>query len=423
MSPLNESGRAAAGPDGATVRDRNGEMSLTERVRSLRLGQSGQGGGSGRGSVLPWALCAVLFVTAAAFGFRTYRLSPQGEVDGAANPSESVKQGGQSSSNLVTARTADSGEVALEQKGYIIPAHTIQVSPISVSGRLEWLHERFEEGAQFKEGDLLARIEDTEYRAKRDRSRAVMNSTRARLTELRNGSRPEEVKQAEADLNDFDAQARQLKLDWDRVKRLIGTQALTTQDEEKARFAFEAMIARVMNKRKGYELMVLGPRQERIDAAEADFKQAEADLAEAEWRLKNCEIRSPVTGTILAKKAEKGNLVNPSAFSGGLSLSLCDMADLADLEVDLSVQERDISAVFVGQKCTVMPEAFNRYQPFLDKHPSGYEGVVSRLMPIADRAKGAIPVRVKVKMPKEEEGMYLKPDMGVIVVFKKRDAK
>ena len=73
----------------------------------------------------------------------------------------------------------------------------------------------------------------------------------------------------------------------------------------------------------------------------------------------------------------------------------------------------------VGQECLVMPEAFQKNETFLKKHPKGYSGKVSRLMPTADRAKGAIPVRVKVSVPREEEGVYLKPDMSVIVSFKK----
>ena len=84
------------------------------------------------------------------------------------------------------------------------------------------------------------------------------------------------------------------------------------------------------------------------------------------------------------------------------------MADLSDLEVDLNIQERDISVVQVGQKCRVRAEAYN------DRI---YEGHVDRLMPIADRAKGAIPVRVKIRIPAAEEGVYLKPEMGAIVTF------
>ena len=63
------------------------------------------------------------------------------------------------------------------------------------------------------------------------------------------------------------------------------------------------------------------------------------------------------------------------------------------------------------------PEAFQNNKPFLAKHPKGYKGTVSRLMPIADRAKGAVPVRVKVRVPGEEEGVYLKPEMGAVVSF------
>jgi multidrug resistance efflux pump len=129
-------------------------------------------------------------------------------------------------------------------------------------------------------------------------------------------------------------------------------------------------------------------------------------LAKAEWRLGNCIIRAPISGTILKKNAEEGNIVNPIAFNG--SFSLCDMADLSDLEVDLTIQERDISKVFKGQKCKVRAEAFP---------DRVYDGYVSRLMPIADRAKGAIPVRVKVTVPAEEEGVYLKPEMGALVSF------
>ena len=96
--------------------------------------------------------------------------------------------------------------------------------------------------------------------------------------------------------------------------------------------------------------------------------------------------------------------MNPIAMNG--SFSLCDLADLSDLEVELTIEERDISKVAVGQKCKVRTEAYP------DRI---YEGVVSRLMPIADRNKAAIPVRVKVAVPQEEEGIYLKPDMIALV--------
>ena len=72
--------------------------------------------------------------------------------------------------------------------------------------------------------------------------------------------------------------------------------------------------------------------------------------------------------------------------------------------------ERSLESVggLLGQRCRIHAEAYP------ERH---YEGYVSRLMPTADRAKSAIPVRVKVSIPREEEGVYLKPDMGAIVTF------
>jgi hypothetical protein len=84
------------------------------------------------------------------------------------------------------------------------------------------------------------------------------------------------------------------------------------------------------------------------------------------------------------------------------------MADLSNLEVDLSIQERDIARVFRDQRCIVRAEAYPE---------RAYSGVVSRLMPIADRAKGAVSVRVKIRIPAAEEGVYLKPEMGAVVTF------
>ena len=92
------------------------------------------------------------------------------------------------------------------------------------------------------------------------------------------------------------------------------------------------------------------------------------------------------------------------------SYSLCEMADLSDLEVELKIQERDVSKIFKGQKCKIRAEAWP---------DRVYEGYVSRLMPIADRGQGAVPVRVKISVPPEEEGVYLKPEMGAVVTFLK----
>ena len=117
-------------------------------------------------------------------------------------------------------------------------------------------------------------------------------------------------------------------------------------------------------------------------------------------------VRAPSSGTILKKNAEEGNLVNPVAFND--TFSLCELANLSELEVELAIQERDIGKIKPGQRCKVRTEAFP------DRI---YDGVVSRLMPVANRSQSAIPIRVKIAVPHEEEGIYPKPEMIAVVSF------
>jgi multidrug resistance efflux pump len=374
--------------------------SLRDRVRGLRLPDAAPGERSWT-SLIPWILCGCLTLSTVYFAWLAMTAAPAVATDDQAAPSAG------NGSNPTASSTA-AGNIALESKGYLIPAHQIQVSP-KVGGMITKLYIR-EEGQQFKQNDVLAEIERTEYQCDHDRAVASLGQARERLRELENGNRPEEIQSAKAELAEAEANREQLYLDWKRNINLKTGNALAQREYELAQGAYLAADRRAARLREMFHLMVAGPRKERIDAARADVKQWEAELAKAKWRLDNCLVRAPVTGTILSKKAEEGNMVNPSAFSNGLSASLCDMADLSLLEVELDVQERDISKVFRGQPCKVRAEAFP---------DRVYEGVVSRLMPIANRAKGAVPVRVTVTVPREEEGAYLKPEMGAIVSFMK----
>jgi len=85
------------------------------------------------------------------------------------------------------------------------------------------------------------------------------------------------------------------------------------------------------------------------------------------------------------------------------------MANLAELEVELKIAERDISKVAAKQKCEIRAEAYP---------DRVYQGEVSRLMPTADCGNSAVPVRVGIVIPAgEAEGTYLRPEMGAIVTF------
>jgi len=155
-------------------------------------------------------------------------------------------------------------------------------------------------------------------------------------------------------------------------------------------------------------MMKKGVRDERKDAAKAEYEQACAEMAKSKWRLDNCQVTAPIDGIILEKKTELGNTVRPEAFSNGLSANLCDMADLRNLEVEVDISERDIRQVTKNQKCLITTEAFK------DKK---YTGHVARIMPVASRSKASVTVRVKIDVPESERD--LRPEMRARVQFLK----
>lgn len=374
---------------------RAAKLTLSDRVKSLRLPNKTAPAASERsGSAwLPWSLCGLFALTTAAFAVAAFS-KPPAEAPRAAPVTTLPETPG--------SPVAQSGALALESKGYIIPARQIQVSP-KVGGMVMKLN--IEEGQRVKKGDIIAEIERVEYETDRDRVRGLLAAARERFKELKVGNRPEEIHQAKAELDEAEAMRRQWYLDYER-SRSLNKQVLSPKEFEAAESGFKAADRRLEQRKMAYKLMVDGPRREKIDAAQAEVDQLEADLFKAQWRLDNCTVRAPISGTILTKIAEEGNIVNQMALN--LKGSLCDIADLSDLEVELKVQDRDLSKVFKGQKCRVRSDAYP---------DRVYDGVVSRLMPIADRSQGAVPVRVKVRVPTEEEGVYLKPEMGAVVSF------
>lgn len=380
----------------ATAKDlpssEDGPAALRERVLSLRLPKHDPSRGTGHAR-LAWGLAGVLAIIVCVL---VVLLWQRGSQDSAV----AVSQERPSSS----APTASSGNIALDSKGYIMPVQRILVSP-KVSGMIVKLD--ILEGRRVKKGAVLAELEDIDYQADLSHAEHFLEAARQRLGEIV-AMLPREIGQAKAELERAKPELTQLKADFERSRDLYFKQKAVSQlDYELAESKYHSADQHVRSLEFALELLE-SSRGKKVAAAEAEVREAEADLVKARWRLDNCKIRAPIDGTILKKNAEEGNLVNPIAMNG--SFSLCDLADLSDLEVELTIEERDISKVVVGQKCKVRTDAYPERV---------YDGVVSRLMPIADRNKAAIPVRVKVTVPREEEGIYLKPDMTAMVSFLK----
>jgi HlyD family secretion protein len=309
---------------------------------------------------------------------------------------------------LQTELPENSTAAVLTAGGYIVAHHKIQLGS-KVMGKVSWIG--VEKGDFVKRGQLLVRLEDQEYRARENEMQAALLSAQERLSELENGSRPQEIARGKADLELAEANLRNAKVTLERTEKLVKDGIMTQQNLDDARARYDVFNSQVESARKALDLWQIGPREEQIKAQRANVRTAEASLEFSRTQLEATEIRAPIDGTILERLVEKGEMVTTS-FVGdrGAKSSVVSIADLNDLQVEIDVSQADFARLKMDQPAIIVPEAF------ADRR---YEGQLEEIAPEANRQKATVQVKVKVIKPDS----YLRPEMNAKVTFFKEAVK
>jgi HlyD family secretion protein len=301
----------------------------------------------------------------------------------------------------ISAASAPEG-VVLNATGYIVAAHKIQVAA-KVVGKVKWIG--VDKGDRVREGDVIVRLEDDEYQAQLQQARGQVTSLQAKLDEAVNGSRPEEVAQAAANLDVARADLENARVTLERNRNLThdGVMARQSLDDSQARY--DGALHKVNALQKAYDLVKIGPRKEQIDSLRGQLDQAKGAMAYAETTLANTVIRAPVTGTILEREVEKGEFVT-TGFVGdrGAKGYVVSLADLNDLEVELDISQADFARLHSAQHGVVTTDAFPDRK---------YAGFIKEISPEANRQKATVQVKVKIAKPDD----YLRPEMNASVAF------
>ncbi len=303
----------------------------------------------------------------------------------------------------VARATAEGGNVAgsviLTATGYVIPHHKIEANS-KVTGRVAWIG--VEKGDQVKEGQVLVRLEDQEFRAQYEQARGAAESASAQLEQLEHGSRPEEIRQAEHNLNEARATAANDKIALDRTRTLFDQGVVSKQALDDATARYEASQQRAHSIEQSQTLARIGPRVEEIARAKGALMQAEGQAAYAKSQLDATVIHAPISGTILERSVEKGELLTGQFASA--ARPVFSIADLKDIQADLDIAQDDFAKLMPHQKAVVTVDAF----PDLK-----WDGVVAEVSPEANRQKATIEVKVQILNP----DAHLRPEMNTTVRF------
>ena len=304
--------------------------------------------------------------------------------------------------HAMTSGAGSSDPVILNATGYIIAAHTIEVAA-KVVGKVLWIG--VDKGDHVRAGQVLVRLEDQEYRAHVLEAQGALDNLKARLAELENGSRPEEIAKAKADVEQAKANQADAQVTLKRTQELVKQGVFPRQQLDDAQAKYDDAAARVASLERTLDLAKIGPRREEIDSMRAQVKQAQGTLDYAKTQLDDTVITAPVTGTILDRNVEKGEFVT-TGFVGdkGAKGYVVSLADLNDLQVELDINQNDFAKLGPRTRGIVTTDAYP------DRR---YDGVIQQISPEANRQKATVQVKVQVLHPDS----YLRPEMNASVAF------
>jgi len=240
-------------------------------------------------------------------------------------------------------------------------ATEVQVAP-EVGGRIVEL--TIQEGDRVAQGDVIARLDSRDVDLTLKRAQADRAQAEAQLRLLRAGSRPEDIRQAEAQAAaaDADVAAAQSDLasaetDLQRFERLLqsnsGSQkqrddAATRRDV--ARDRLTAARARVAAARAGVARLKSGARREEVEAARAHVAAVDAQIATLEKSKGDATVIAPVGGIVTERLLELGEMVAPRT-------PIAVITDLDHAWAEVFVDEPIVPRIKLGQPAMVFTDA------------------------------------------------------------------
>lgn len=297
-----------------------------------------------------WVLAGLALVAAAAGAFFLLRPAPAVAVRAAVA--------------VAPAAGAASAASVLDASGYVIARRQATVSS-KVTGKVTEL--LIEEGMPVTQGQVLARLDDSNARMQLLLSQSQLDASRAQLTEIR-------VQLADAE--------RQLK----RSQELHDRKLVADATLDNARASVEGL-------------------QARLESAQQNVQVAQRNVALYRQQLDDMVVRAPFAGVITVKNAQVGEMISPlSAGGAGTRTGIGTLVDMDSLEIEVDVNENFINRVQPGQR---VEGTLNAYPDW--KIPC----TVIAVIPTADRSKATVKVRIGI----QAKDPRIIPDMGVRVSF------
>lgn len=247
------------------------------------------------------------------------------------------------------------------------------------------------EGDQVKMGQVLVNLATSQMLIRRDQARAEVDRMKARLQELRNGPRKEEIRVARSEVQRSGVEMNRRRDLLRRMEALAPVQAISEQELEQQRAQVElGRVELEMNRRK-LELMLAGTRDEMIAQARADLDLAEARLADVEADLKDLVVMAPVEGVVARRMVDPGEFVEDGQ-------GLMQIVETGHTWVVANLEEGEIEDVRPGQRVDVNVDAYPG-RTMRGRVSSVYSATLSRFSILSTTSTSGSFIKVTQRVP------------------------
>jgi len=275
-----------------------------------------------------------------------------------------------------------------------------------VSGKIAAIH--CEEGDWLQAGQKVAELEGQDLKDEVAQAEARVAAAQANAAKMEAGYRVQEVREAQASMAKAQADLNDKKLDYDRFKNLFERKVVSASTRDKYEAAFLMAKEAHRSAAENYSKIKEGFRQEDIDQARADLKQAQAILELARTRLGYATIFSPADGVVLVKPAEVGEVAAIGATVVTLGL-------LNDIWFEGYIPETDLARVRYGQKAALTTDTYpgKQYPAWVSFINSKAEFTPKTVETFKERVTLVYRTKIRAENPNHE----LKPGMPAEAVI------
>jgi HlyD family secretion protein len=254
-----------------------------------------------------------------------------------------------------------------------------------------------QEGDRVKRGQILARLDTSRLEPQVAQAEALAAAQREAVERLHNGSRPQEIAEARANVESAQADAINARGQYERLETLAANSVLSQQDLENAKAAVAVAEAKLAMNQKALDLVIVGPRKEDIGQAEAVLRADRAQAAFLRQELADAQLVAPVDAVVRTRLMEPGEMASPQ--KPVFSLAVTDPK-----WVRAYVAEPDVGKLRTGMAASIALDSFPHRR---------FDGWVGFISPIAEftpktvettelRTSLVYEVRVFVKDPSDQ---------------------